>query len=256
MMSFQDESRNSFQNSSLYMIVSAGYLLLAFVPVLLLDDDTIVKLTMEDSFYESVGALYWLVASVLFFVLFVKRRDSNKIFFMRTDRNIFFFLLGCLFFLGFGEEISWGQRIIGFQTPELLSKFNAQNEVNIHNLQIFHGKDAEKNPKGFIALMTNIDRLFSVFWFTYCLLVPVVYRISSKAAALITRVALPVVPIWIGVFFMLNYLISKVFEWTLRSVVEIKEHNFAFLFVILGVWFLVNYKGNLESGNSERIADA
>lgn len=33
-----------------------------------------------------------------------------------------------------GEEISWGQRIFGWATPEILSESNRQNESNIHNI--------------------------------------------------------------------------------------------------------------------------
>lgn len=34
------------------------------------------------------------------------------------------------------EEISWGQRIFGFETPELLQRYNLQKETNIHNLLV------------------------------------------------------------------------------------------------------------------------
>jgi hypothetical protein len=43
-----------------------------------------------------------------------------------------------LFVLG-GEEISWGQRIVGFHTPASLSEFNRQGEFNFHNLPELEG---------------------------------------------------------------------------------------------------------------------
>lgn len=33
-----------------------------------------------------------------------------------------------------GEEISWGQRIFGFETPDWLKTKNLQKETNFHNL--------------------------------------------------------------------------------------------------------------------------
>ena len=33
-----------------------------------------------------------------------------------------------------GEEISWGQRIFSFSTPEILTAINDQNEFNLHNV--------------------------------------------------------------------------------------------------------------------------
>jgi hypothetical protein len=42
------------------------------------------------------------------------------------------FTLGCIYFAG--EETSWGQHWIGWQTPEALSALNDQNETNLHNM--------------------------------------------------------------------------------------------------------------------------
>ena len=43
------------------------------------------------------------------------------------------FGVGCFFVAG--EEISWGQRIFGFSTPETLQAVNAQGEANVHNIR-------------------------------------------------------------------------------------------------------------------------
>ena len=32
------------------------------------------------------------------------------------------------------EEISWGQRILGFETPDEIEQINAQQETNLHNM--------------------------------------------------------------------------------------------------------------------------
>jgi hypothetical protein len=32
------------------------------------------------------------------------------------------------------EEISWGQRILGIETPESIAKINHQSELNFHNI--------------------------------------------------------------------------------------------------------------------------
>jgi hypothetical protein len=33
-----------------------------------------------------------------------------------------------------GEEVSWGQRILGLQTPETLAEINRQDELTLHNI--------------------------------------------------------------------------------------------------------------------------
>ena len=42
-------------------------------------------------------------------------------------------VLGLFFMLG--EELSWGQRLVGWATPESLREINKQEETNIHNIQ-------------------------------------------------------------------------------------------------------------------------
>jgi hypothetical protein len=44
------------------------------------------------------------------------------------------FGLGC--FLVAGEEIAWGQRIIGYGTPERLEEINEQRETTVHNIDL------------------------------------------------------------------------------------------------------------------------
>jgi len=40
--------------------------------------------------------------------------------------------LGCVYMAG--EEISWGQQLLGWETPEALQTLNDQQETNIHNI--------------------------------------------------------------------------------------------------------------------------
>ncbi|GAB4109861.1 MAG: hypothetical protein Kow00105_18610 [Phycisphaeraceae bacterium] len=47
------------------------------------------------------------------------------------------FSLG-LFVVGM-EEIAWGQKLIGYQTPALFQQVNQQHEVTLHNLPGLHG---------------------------------------------------------------------------------------------------------------------
>jgi len=37
-----------------------------------------------------------------------------------------------------GEEISWGQRVLGLRTPEELARINAQQEISVHNIYGLH----------------------------------------------------------------------------------------------------------------------
>lgn len=54
-----------------------------------------------------------------------------------------------------GEEISWAQRIIGFETPESLVERNEQHEFNLHNLHFehFHPQDAANLCMGMFGMV-------------------------------------------------------------------------------------------------------
>jgi hypothetical protein len=52
----------------------------------------------------------------------------------RRGLTILFVLVAAGAFVVAGEEISWGQRILGLETPEALKDINHQGEANIHNI--------------------------------------------------------------------------------------------------------------------------
>ncbi|MCZ7674723.1 MAG: hypothetical protein M5U35_00845 [Roseovarius sp.] len=41
-----------------------------------------------------------------------------------------------VFFFGAGEEMSWGQRIFGWESGEYFQQHNFQGETNLHNLVV------------------------------------------------------------------------------------------------------------------------
>jgi hypothetical protein len=210
----------------------------------------------EDGFFESLTAICFLATSVLFFLKFCRDKSGNDFVFFRRKKNIFFLVLGIVFLLGFGEEISWGQRFFNLNTPEIIEQFNTQNEINFHNIIIFHGDNSEGLRKSSWALMLNTDRLFSLFWFTYCLLIPVLKRLYLSFSNWLKRVNLPIIPIWMGAFFMTNYVISKIMELYISSkmshyLIEIKECNFSVLFLLVSVYLLHNRVKNASESDQK-----
>jgi len=80
----------------------------------------------EDGFLEWMTAIFALISSVLFLLSINSREGSISL----LIKLIMFFM-----FLCFGmEEISWGQRIFGWETPAGFTELNHQNETNIHNI--------------------------------------------------------------------------------------------------------------------------
>ena len=88
----------------------------------------------ENGIVEILQVLF-LLFSIFFLIKFLKSTDI--ILTPRFKSFVFLYLLGVLYY--FFEEISWGQHIFGWQSPEFFLEINTQNETNIHNtLSIFN----------------------------------------------------------------------------------------------------------------------
>lgn len=79
-------------------------------------------LLIEDGLIETATVGMYLWAAITLFPV------KNKRFFD------YFILAICIFIAG--EEISWGQRILGFETSEWWKSLNPQDETTFHNLDI------------------------------------------------------------------------------------------------------------------------
>lgn len=94
-------------------------------------EDFYHKMVAEDGPFENITAIVLLVTSMLFLVRFIRVRKSKNIYWIILNVVI---ILGTFF--GFGEEISWGQRIFSIESGEFFAQNNLQNETNLHNLEI------------------------------------------------------------------------------------------------------------------------
>jgi len=108
------------------LLVGAGLLFIAFAPGLL-EPVAIDFIIEEDGVVEYASALFFLISSVLALSLLMRFKMPTR------HRVMLSFLAFCLFVF-FGEEISWGQRIFGIETLNILADANVQNENNLHNL--------------------------------------------------------------------------------------------------------------------------
>ena len=80
--------------------------------------------TYEDLYGEWAQTYFFLLAALF----------SGAVARYRSQHRWFFVVLAVACFYVVMEEISWGQRIFGFETPDLLKRHNLQHETNIHNM--------------------------------------------------------------------------------------------------------------------------
>jgi hypothetical protein len=156
-----------------------------------------LRLAMEDGFFEYLTACLFFVASLYF----------GRIFF--RDGNWFFLLFAIVFLVGCGEEISWGQRIFGFEVPETIEARNRQGEFNLHNLDLFHPQEGANSKQGWAKLIT-VDFLYNVFWFGWGILIPFLVFLNAGLESFIKRIKLPLPPLSLGALFLVNFLLFVV----------------------------------------------
>lgn len=89
------------------------------------------KMVAEDSPFEYATAFVLLAISVLFLVRLIKIGKTQNRYWMTLNILI---IVGAFF--GFGEEISWGQRIFSIESGEFFMQQNLQAETNLHNLEV------------------------------------------------------------------------------------------------------------------------
>ena len=88
-------------------------------------------------FLDEDGPVEWtqffviLAASAAFLAAAVQADRAG-----RRGLAIIYVLVAIGSFVTAGEEISWGQRVLGFATPAALEPINHQGESNIHNISI------------------------------------------------------------------------------------------------------------------------
>jgi len=219
----------------LYIVLVAAAIAISYSTYLVFDASAVIALGREDGVFEYVTVVCFLVASAVFF------------FAWRESGNAFFLLLALALFVGAGEEISWGQRLIGFATPQALASVNAQQEFNLHNLAAINPRDMTGEYKQGIARLLTVNFVYKLFWLGFGVLIPLAVRINRVAAYVAGRFQFPVAALPIGVLFVVNWLVYRLTMSLLQTgedphyyaaAMEIQEALSALVFMMLAFWFL------------------
>jgi len=142
-------------------------------------------LTREDSLLEWLQFAGYATAAVLALVLAARLRSAAEPW---AARACLVFAAANVFVAG--EEISWGQRILGLETPEALDRINHQGETNIHNIPV-------------IQRLFNIGELLAGL---YGFAIPILWWIPSIRARLEGRLdRLLVPPLALATLFFLPF---------------------------------------------------
>lgn len=152
------------------------------------DRDSFFRYVVEDGVVEWLSVLGLLSASVVCF---------RRFFMLFKNRTWWFlailFVFAVILFFGAGEEISWGQRLLGLKSSEFFEKNNAQGETNLHNLVV----DGVKLNKLIFTLALGVAMIM------YLLAVPLLYNKNTGARRLMNSTGVPVPRTYQVIFFVL-----------------------------------------------------
>jgi hypothetical protein len=177
-----------------------------------ISEETYIWLGTEDSLGENLTAIFYAIAGILLFVYSYKELKLGE----SIKLHILTILLGLFFLFIALEEISWGQRIFNFSTPELLGTHNIQDEFNLHNISLFDKGQA------FINQHTALNG----FVFFTGILFPLLYFFVPLIRKYFNKINFPIVPISVTPIFVLSIIhgqtLAKYFQhWSHPEVKEL-----------------------------------
>lgn len=216
-----------------------------------ISNDLLAGLTDEDGFYENIGATLFLCTAIAYALLAAKPKLYNNLGGRSPGKypeKWYFLFFTFLFIFGFGEEISWGQRIFNFSTPEALKESNVQGEFNLHNLEIFHGVTRDGEEKTGIMALFTIHRMYYLAFVIYLLIMPILCYKIPRIKSLVKKSSIPKPKLILGVFFAFNLMYGNLLRAINpnledHGVVEIKESVIALILFVLPLTFMKIDKG-------------
>ncbi|MCF6355886.1 MAG: tetratricopeptide repeat protein [Candidatus Polarisedimenticolaceae bacterium] len=139
--------------------------------------------TYEDLYGEWLQVYLFLLAFLI--SLYVTSRASRY--------RWFFVLLALACFYTFMEEISWGQRVFSFASPEFFKSKNLQGETNLHNFLV--GPYATQ-------MKAVIEYLLAAALSVYGFLYPLLLRLDWHPAQWLERKGVAAPPFYLAPFFL------------------------------------------------------
>lgn len=187
------------------------------------------EIVKEDHLVEWLQFWFLVLSIILIFI------NANI---LKRKKNLFvaiiYILVGMFLVFMAGEEISWGQRILEFQTPDSIAVENLQKETTIHNLYIF------QNTNWLFYLVITLYGSLS------CLILAFVPQRVKQTLQLL------IVPYFVSPFFifaLIYYLIASPFtptyfaEWS--EVAELMLY-LGFFFFFFAVYLYLTKSQSLD----------
>jgi len=196
-------------------------LISALLPLLRLIPGVYRALLREDGPVEDATALLFFVAFLAAgrAAIDLRRRGLRS-------QSILYVVFAFVMFFCAGEEVSWGQRFLGFDTPDAIEAINKQDELTLHNiggsLDVFKAVMLLGGVAGAGAYLANEKLRIQRYWaHTDYLLVPPFFIASAFFL--------------MAAFRIFRYLLVPDFNTTVTRYGEWIEFSFAYGFAVFAL---------------------
>lgn len=174
------------------------------------------KYVQEDGIVEWLTVLGLLSGCIACVSRYIQLRKFKSGWFLFVT-----IALALMLFFVAGEEVSWGQRILGIKSSEFFQEKNSQGETNLHNLVV----DGVKLNK--IIFSIGLIILMGL----YLVAIPLLYRYSKKMALFINRSAVPVPRAYQVITILLVFGITSLLPHEKKA--ELLEAGIGLLFFLI-----------------------
>ncbi|MFP4474372.1 MAG: hypothetical protein ACLFOY_02365 [Desulfatibacillaceae bacterium] len=187
----------------------------------------------EDRLGEDLGALLYLAASGIWLKLSFDeyKRDDGSLMFALW--SLFFTVL---FFFGFAEEISWGQRIFGYSTPSWMEGIGEQGEFNFH---------------GFLYDFIFFRGVYMAFTLLYGVLLPFLCAIVRPLRPFLNGLGAPVPSPTLGFCMAVAWIVHPFWQDGYANMDEVQELALAVAYFLFAREVFVSRKTG--SGRDEAL---
>ena len=183
------------------------------------DQEAFLVWIREDGLVEWLTFVELLIMSAYCFIVVhaFSRSEPGS-----PAKRVWFFL-GFLFLFGAMEEISWGQRVFGIESPEWFLKHNKQGEINVHNLLIYGVKINKLVFGKILAILIGI----------YLLVVPLVYRFKERFKDFIDRWRIPIAQNYQILLYVIVIILVQFHLSIAKKAGELLELSSCFFFLLI-----------------------
>ena len=175
-----------------------------------------------ENFLEEDGIAEWLTVAGLLLGTIVCFYRLVKLLHKKSKWFLFVTLgLGLFLFFAAGEEISWGQRLFGVETPAYFKQHNSQQETNLHNLVL---GEVKINKLVFSFILIGLLAIFLS-------VVPFLYQKSNAAKRFLDASAVPVPQLYQVLAFIVVFILTSLIPHPKKA--ELLECCGALLFYLI-----------------------